>query len=143
MTTPRAKVLLIAKRPDLAAMITPLLDAGYAVTTPKNAAEALRLASAPAFQSVILDTTNDEYEAVLAAAVRSLSDPAVLCCAEAATVENAVSAMRLGAADFFVSPLDARVVLSAMARSLEKRSQMQELVSLRKVVEVFSSLHSL
>src|SRR5262249_19540062 len=55
----------------------------------------------------------------------------------------AVAAMRAGAVDFFSGSFSEESLLGALRKSLDKRLHMQELVSLRKVVDVFSSLQNL
>jgi diguanylate cyclase (GGDEF)-like protein len=159
MKTPRAKVLLVPVRPELAALGEALSEAGYAVTTAKGAEQAAAYAISLDLQAVILDLAGESKTLVLdgagfsktagsalpllEAVLQSRSSPAVLCYGEDIPVEMAVAVMRAGAYDCLFGPVDAAALLNSLRRALEERSQLQELVSLRKVVEVFSSLRSL
>jgi diguanylate cyclase (GGDEF)-like protein len=155
MKTPRAKVLLVPVRPEVAALGESLSAAGYSVTAPREAAEAPTYAASPHFQAVILDLGNaagepklglegaDGAVPLLEVALQSGAAPAVLCCGLDVPAETAVALMRAGAYDCFTGPLNETALLDSLDHALEKRSHLQELVSLRKVVEVFSSLQSL
>jgi diguanylate cyclase (GGDEF)-like protein len=148
LTSPKAKVLLVPVRPELAALGTSLSDAGYAVTIPSSFEEAQAYAASHAFQAVILDLAGNGSSTgkalpLLEAALQCGSAPAVLCCGEDVPVGMAVAVMRAGASDCFTGIVDEAALLNSLRRALEKRAQLQELVSLRKVLDVFSSLQSL
>ncbi len=147
--TPRAKVLLAAIRPEVASLGKSLSEAGYHVTLPRTVAEGVTLAASPHFQAVIFDleTGVPISEAgsvpVLSAALQSPSAPAILACGQDLSTDVAVTLMRAGASDCFVGTIREEQLLESLRRALEKRAHMQELVSLRKVVQVFSTLQSL
>ncbi len=146
--TPKAKILLVPVRPELAALGKSLFAAGYEVSVAKDASQAAALAASPNFQVVILDIaaggkTAGSAVPLLEAALQSSSAPAVLCCGKDVPAKLAVALMRAGASDCFTEPLDEAALLDSIHHALEKRSHFQELISIRKVVEVFSSLQSL
>jgi diguanylate cyclase (GGDEF)-like protein len=144
LKTPRAKVLLVPIRAEAAALGNVLSDAGYDVTV-ADPAEAAALTASPHFQAVLLDLgkATGALVPLMEGALQSASAPAVLCCGQDITAEMAVTLMRAGAADCFIGPLNDEAVLDSLRHALEKRAHLQELVSLRKVVQVFSSLQSL
>src|ERR1022692_2376070 len=143
--TPQAKVLLVTRRSDLAAMGESLGAEGYEATIATEAGEALRLIAPHSFQAILvdLDLSGKQDLNLLEAAVGSAATPAVIACNAESSVEFAVSVMRAGASDFFTGTFTVDALLAALRKALDKRLRMQELVSLRKVVEVFSSLQSL
>jgi diguanylate cyclase (GGDEF)-like protein len=111
----------------------------------RDPAEAAASAASPHFQAVILDLGKPSGTVVplMEGALQSASAPAVLCCGQDITAEMAVKLMRAGASDCFIGPMNEEAVLDSLRHALEKRAHLQELVSLRKVVQVFSSLQSL
>jgi diguanylate cyclase (GGDEF)-like protein len=124
--TPQAKVLLVTRRSDLAAMGESLGAEGYEATIATEAGEALRLIAPHSFQAILvdLDLSGKQDLNLLEAAVGSAATPAVIACN-------------------FTGTFTVDALLAALRKALDKRLRMQELVSLRKVVEVFSSLQSL
>ena len=145
LKTPRAKVLLVPVRTEVAALGKFLSDAGYGVTVAFDPAEALTYAASPHFQAVILDLgkATGPVAPLMEAALQSSSAPAVLCCGQDVDATMAVTLMRAGASDCFIGAISEPALLDALRHALEKRAHLQELVSLRKVVQVFSSLQSL
>ena len=84
LKTPRAKVLLVPIRTEVAALGKFLSDAGYSVTVAYDPAEALTYAASPHFQAVILDLgkATGPVAPLMEAALQSGSAPAVLCCGQ-------------------------------------------------------------
>ncbi len=141
----QAKVLIVSRRPDLSGMNDALAAAGYEITMAARHGEAQEQISSHRYQVVIidLDLSGKHDLSLLGLAVASPASPAVVACASESSVEFAVTVMRMGASDFFTDSMTADGVIKALQKALDRRLRMQELVSLRKVVEVFSSLQSL
>lgn len=139
--TPQAKVLFVTLRDDIAAMSASVNAVGYESAVVRTREDALRAIDSHAYQAIVLDL--DLGGDLLTLATGSASTPAVIACGSNSPVELAVASMRAGAVDFFSGPFTEEALLAALRKGLDKRLHMQELVSLRKVVDVFSSLQNL
>ena len=139
--TPQAKVLFATRRCDLIAMGGALSAVGYEATIATEAGEAAQQIATHSFQAILvdLDLTGKQDLSLLEAAVESPATPAVIAFAFMLSRLD----LNAGASDFFTGTFSEETLLAALRKALDKRLRMQELVSLRKVVEVFSSLQSL
>jgi DNA-binding NtrC family response regulator len=100
-----------------------LTDAGHAVTTATDGAEAVRLLSAKRFDLVLTDLRLGAVDGleVLRRAKAADASTVVLVMTAYATVQTAVAAMKEGASDYLEKPLHLDKVRLVIDRSLEQR----------------------
>ncbi len=142
---PRATVLMVEGEKANPELVRALASEGYQAEGVGNARAALEKMGECQYQAVVLDLDlpgGDVLE-VLGAAARAESNPAVIACAANASVNSLLVALRLGAHEFLQKPLVGAALVSALRNALERRRLLQELVSLRQVVDVLASLHNL
>lgn len=118
---------------------------GYVVDVADDGPGMVAMLGARRHQVVLvdLDLPGGKGIEVLETAVNAAGSSRVIACMSKPTTEAAVAAMRAGAFDLLTKPLDKESMLASIRAALEKQKAMQELVSLRKVVDVFSSLQNL
>ena len=142
---PRATVLMVEGDPGNAELVRALASEAYQVEVVGNGRAALEKMGERQYQAVVLDLDlpGADVLEVLGTAARAESSPAVIACATNPTVNSLLVALRLGAHEFLQKPLAGAALVSALRNALERRRLLQELVSLRQVVDVLASLHNL
>ncbi|MDY7228230.1 sigma-54-dependent transcriptional regulator [Hyalangium rubrum] len=127
------------------AIVTILGEEGYEVAEASNGMDALtRLADfSPAV--VLSDVRMPQMDGLtlLKKAREQGSDATFVMMTAFASVETAVEAMRAGADNYLVKPLDADAVLVILSKALEKRSLRREAESLRDQVRARTRFHNI
>jgi DNA-binding NtrC family response regulator len=127
------------------AIVTILGEEGYEVAEASNGADAL--ARIPEFSPAVVlsDVRMPQMDGLtLLKKARELgSDATFVMMTAFASVETAVEAMRAGADNYLVKPLDADAVLVILTKALEKRSLRREAESLRDQVRERTRFHNI
>lgn len=122
-------ILIIDDEPNLRRSLGLILKrAGYIVTTASNGAEALQLLQAGAFDLVFLDIKLPDLSGTqLLPQIRELyPEMPVLILTAHASLETAIKAVRDGARDYLLKPLDPQTILERIDRILsEKKTPMR------------------
>jgi DNA-binding NtrC family response regulator len=128
-------VLVVEDKESLRAMLRKTLEArGYGVEEAGDAYEARRRLQAHRFLVVLTDLrlpAGSGFD-VLAAAREADSETPVLVMTAFGTVEEAVRAMKEGAADFLMKPVDTDHLLLLLERALDRRRLLTEYVLLKE-----------
>jgi len=116
-----------------------LKSSGYRVTTASSAAEASQFLKAGAFDLVFLDLKMPEVDGLtLLREIRRLyPHMAVLILTAHATMDSAIEAVRLGARDYLLKPIDPERILMRAREIIEEN---QEPTRLRQVVNQIQGL---
>ena len=114
-----------------------LSKAGHTVTLATNADEALQALRSSPFDLVITDVKMPgETGLTLLGRVREAwVDTPVIVMTGYGSVEDAVSAMKAGAADYIIKPVEKAELLLLVDRALQTRALRAELIALRQEVE--------
>ena len=118
----RPGVLVVEDRPSVLKLMATILEEGYEVTTAPDGAAALALmAAGGTFDVVLTDVRMPGASGfdVLRAVQRSGMPGAVVMMTAYANVPDAVAAMKLGAYDYVMKPLDADEITLVVARAAE------------------------
>jgi DNA-binding response OmpR family regulator len=102
-----------------------LVKAGYAVTSAANGQEALHYLQAGAFDLVFLDLKMPDVNGIdILTKIRSqyLEMPVLILTAHA-TLESAIEAVRRGAQDYLIKPIDPAVILARVPEILSEQRQ--------------------
>jgi DNA-binding response OmpR family regulator len=138
--TQAASILVVDDEINLRKSLSLILQReGYQVTTAGDAVEALRFLEAGAFQLAFLDIKMPDVDGItLLTEVREKypSMPVFILTAHA-TLETAMQAVRLGANDYLLKPIDPAVIVQRVRGTLEE----QRLPRRRR--EITSQLHEL
>lgn len=112
-------------------------ERGWLVVRATSIRETRRAASTGGFETVVLDLAlaNAEDADVLHDILRNSPDADLLLLVPYSHVEVAVTAMRLGAADYLTKPLHPEELALRLERLREVRSERQELRRLRAMVD--------
>ena len=128
-------VLVVEDKESLRTMLRKTLEArGYAVEEAGDAYEARRRLQSKRFLVVLTDLrlpAGSGFD-VLQAAHEADPDTPVLVMTAFGTVEEAVRAMKEGAADFLMKPVDTDHLLLLLERALERRRLLTEYVLLKE-----------
>jgi len=120
-----AEILLVEDRESLRAMLAETLTvSGYSVEAVATGEEALRrLAEGRRYTLVLTDFKMPGADGLAVLKAATASDPAlpVVVLTGFGTVETAVAAMKLGAADFLSKPVDPDLLLLLVARHVRAR----------------------
>ncbi len=119
-------ILVVDDEPKLARSLALILQrAGYVVTTAASAGEALQLLQAGAYDLVFLDIKLPDQSGVqLLPQIRSLyPDMPVLMLTAHASLETAIEAVRAGARDYLLKPIDPEAILARVNKILEEQKQ--------------------
>jgi two-component system NtrC family response regulator/two-component system response regulator HydG len=134
---PKARVLVVDDEQNArAALRTILSEEGYEIVEARDGEEALARLSETAPDVVLADVRMpkmDGLELLRKAKEQGSEAPFVMMTAFA-RVESAVEAMRLGAENYLVKPLDVSAVLVFLEKALEKRRLLREAAGLRERV---------
>ncbi len=134
-------ILIIDDEPNLRRSLGLILQrAGYSVTTASNAAEAIQLLQAGAYDLTFLDIKLPDQNGIqLLPKLRELyADMPVLILTAHATLDTAIEAVRLGARDYLLKPIDPENILNRVGailremmpkRRREIASQLQNLLT--------------
>ena len=129
-----ADVLVVEDKDSLRLMLREtLVSRGWSVEDVADAYEARRRLASTRYLAVLTDLrlpAGNGLE-VLQAALDADPDTPVIVMTAFGTVEEAVKAMKLGAADFLTKPVDTDHLLVVLDRALERRRLLTELVVLR------------
>ncbi len=145
LPVPKATLLLLPGVGSDPGVAKTLIDEGYVVDVASDGTGMVGMLGARRHQAVLLDLDLPDGNGleVLTAAIAAAGSSRVIAFASQPSAATAIAALRAGAFDLLTKPLDKKAMLSAISTALEKRRALQELVSLRKVVDVFSSLQNL
>ncbi len=133
------KVLVIDDDADQCALIGSLLGRlGYAAQTTTSPNEALRLLEQASYSLILTDVEMDEMSglSLCERAVRLVPDIPVVLVTARASLETAVTAMRVGAYDFLTKPLDAKLLGLSVARAVQHYHLTSEVKKLRDHVHL-------
>jgi two-component system response regulator FlrC len=121
----RARILVADDEPDMRAGLSAVLEReGYAVETAAGGAQALARAGEGGIDLLVTDLRMPDLSGIeLLRAVRQAGgDMPILVITAYGTVEDAVTAMKLGAFDLLTKPFSPADVLRLVARALEARN---------------------
>ena len=135
-------ILVIDDEPNLRHMLTVVLEkAGYTVSSAADGMEALSLTQTNPFDLILCDLRMpgmDGLAFLKEASTRGL-DAAVIMMSAYGTIDTAVEAMKLGAADYISKPFKPDEILLKLGQVEERNRLRQENIRLRDVVkETFS-----
>jgi DNA-binding response OmpR family regulator len=119
-------ILVVDDEPKLSRSLALILQrAGYVVSTAASAGEALQLLQAGAFDLVFLDIKLPDQSGVhLLSQIRALyPDMPVLMLTAHASLETAIEAVRAGARDYLLKPIDPEAILGRVRKVLEEQRQ--------------------
>ncbi len=120
-----ASILIIDDEPNLRRSLGLILQrAGYAVTTASNAMEAIHLLQAGAYDLAFLDIKLPDQSGIqLLPQIREMyPDMPVLILTAHATLDTAIGAVRLGARDYLLKPIDPENILIRVEAILSEHS---------------------
>ena len=130
-----ADILIVEDKESLRTMLRKTLESrGYAVDEAADAYEARRRLSAFRYLVVLTDLrlpAGSGFDVLQAAREADPETPVVVMTAFG-TVEEAVRAMKEGAADFLTKPVDTDHLLLLLDRAIDKRRMVTELVILKE-----------
>lgn len=116
-------ILIIDDEPNLRRSLGLILQrAGYVITTASNAAEAIQLLRAGAYDLAFLDIKLPDQNGIqLLPQIRELyPEMPILILTAHATLDTAIEAVRLGARDYLLKPIDPESILSRVAGILKE-----------------------
>jgi DNA-binding response OmpR family regulator len=117
-------ILIIDDEPNLRRSLGLILQrAGYVITTASNAAEAIHLLQAGAYDLAFLDIKLPDQNGIqLLPQLRNLyPDMPVLILTAHATMDTAIGAVRLGARDYLLKPIDPENILNRVESILSEQ----------------------
>ena len=132
---PSERILLVDDEQNARSALRSLLaEEGYELREAKDGEEALALVNDFAPAVVLADVRMPRMDglAFLKKAKEQGSDAIFLMMTAFANVESAVEAMKAGAENYLVKPLDVSAVLVFLAKALEKRHLVRETATLRE-----------
>ncbi|MBW2331124.1 MAG: sigma-54-dependent Fis family transcriptional regulator [Deltaproteobacteria bacterium] len=135
-------ILVIDDEPNLRHMLTAVLEkAGYTVSSAQDGMEALSLTETKPFDVILCDLRMPRMDGLAFlkhAATRGL-DAAIIMMSAYGTIDTAVEAMKLGAADYISKPFKPDEILLKLGQIEERNRLRQENIRLRDAVqETFS-----
>ena len=135
MSRPTSPVLLVEDRDSLRAVLRDTLKAeGYAVVEAADGDDAVRSLARERLLAVVTDLKlpGASGHEVLAAARDTDANLPVIVMTAYGTVDDAVRAMKAGAADFLTKPVDPDHLLLVLGRAVERRALLEENLLLRE-----------
>jgi DNA-binding response OmpR family regulator len=139
-------ILVVDDEPKLSRSLALILQrAGYLVTTAASAGEALLLLQAGAFDLVFLDIKlPDQSGIALLSRIRSLyPDMPVLMLTAHASLETAIEAVRAGARDYLLKPIDPETILARVSKIIEEQKQPKRRREITSQIQaLLTELHS-
>ena len=134
-----AKILIIDDERGIRNTLREILaDEGYEVDVAENGKQGLEMAQAKAYDLIFTDIKMPEMDGIeLLTALKSgeeaIETPVVMISGHG-DVETAVQALKIGAYDFLLKPLDLNRILITTKNALESKNLKQETKQLRKKV---------
>ena len=134
-----AKILIIDDERGIRNTLREILaDEGYEVDVAENGKQGLEMAQAKAYDLIFTDIKMPEMDGIeLLTALKSgeeaIETPVVMISGHG-DVETAVQALKIGAYDFLLKPLDLNRILLTTKNALESKNLKQETKQLRKKV---------
>ena len=134
-----AKILIIDDERGIRNTLREILaDEGYEVDVAENGKQGLEMAQAKAYDLIFTDIKMPEMDGIeLLTALKSgeeaIETPVVMISGHG-DVETAVQALKIGAYDFLLQPLDLNRILITTKNALESKNLKQETKQLRKKV---------
>src|SRR4030043_1136629 len=127
-------ILIIDDEPNLRRSLGLILQrAGYNITSASNAAEAIHLLQAGAFDLTFLDIKLPDQNGIgLLPQIKELyPEMPILILTAHATLDTAIGAVRLGARDYLLKPIDPESILSRVENimSEEKPKRRREITT--------------
>lgn len=119
-------ILVVDDEPKLSRSLALILQrAGHVVTTAASAGEAMQLLQAGAYDLVFLDIKLPDQSGIhLLSQIRSLyPEMPVLMLTAHASLESAIEAVRAGARDYLLKPIDPQAILARVDEILEEQKQ--------------------
>jgi DNA-binding response OmpR family regulator len=116
-------ILIIDDEPNLRRSLSLILQReGYVITTASNAAEAIHLLQAGAYDLTFLDIKLPDQNGIqLLPQLRELyPDMPILILTAHATLDTAIGAVRLGARDYLLKPIEPQNILTRVAEILKE-----------------------
>ncbi len=136
------EILVIDDEPNLRHMLTAVLEkAGYTVSCAADGMEALSLAETRSFDVILCDLRMPRMDglAFLKHAATQGFDAAIIMMSAYGTIDTAVEAMKLGAADYISKPFKPDEILLKLGQIEERNRLREENIRLRDAVqETFS-----
>ena len=134
-----AKLLIIDDERGIRNTLREILaDEGYEVEVAENGKQGLEMAQAKAYDLIFSDIKMPEMDGMeVLAALKNADEPAdcpIVMITGHGDVETAVQALKAGAYDFLVKPLDLNRILITTKNALESKNLRQETKQLRKKV---------
>ena len=138
-TKKMAKLLIIDDERGIRNTLREILaDEGYEVEVAENGKQGLEMAQTKAYDLIFSDIKMPEMDGMeVLAALKNADEPAdcpVVMITGHGDVETAVQALKAGAYDFLVKPLDLNRILITTKNALESKNLRQETKQLRKKV---------
>ncbi len=121
-------ILIIDDEPKLSRSLALILQrAGYKVTTAATAGEGLERLQAGAYDLVFLDIKLPDQSGIqLLPQIRSIyPDMPVVILTAHASLETAIEAVRAGATDYLLKPIDPEAILARVIKILERSKTTQ------------------
>ncbi len=136
------EILVIDDEPNLRHVLTVVLEkAGYTVCSAADGMEALPLTQTKPFSAILCDLRMPRMDglAFLKHAAKQGLDTAIIMMSAYGTIDTAVEAMKLGAADYISKPFKPDEILLKLGQIEERNRLRQENIRLRDAVqETFS-----
>lgn len=132
------RILVVEDEPALRLTLKEALASeGYAVETAADGAEAMRALERPRLALVLLDLRLPDVEGLdlLERILERRPDMPVVMITAYSTIENAVAAMRAGAADFLPKPFSPHELRETVARALYGRTKERSKVEYAQRIE--------
>lgn len=140
------KLLLVDREHSFVSLMRRLLTAeGYEVDAVTRGADAIARLQRGAYQVMLIDIllTDMDGLAVVQEARKQQPSPVTMVLTAEATLDTALRAIRLGAYDYLLKPLHIEELRLAVERALERYRVDLELISLRQLTEVFSTIRDI
>ena len=125
--------ILLVESPSSArdALEALLADEGYGISTADTAEEAVAHSRAQTPTVVIADLETPDVAAALAKIIGLPRPPEVIALTEYGRIQPALEALRLGAADYVVTPIRADELSYVLAKAIEHHELSREIEQLR------------
>jgi DNA-binding response OmpR family regulator len=139
-------ILIIDDEPNLRRSLGLILQrAGYSITTAGNAAEALHLLKAGAFDLTFLDIKLPDQNGIqLLPQIRDIyPDMPILILTAHATLDTAIGAVRLGARDYLLKPIDPVDILKRVQTLLNEQKPMRRREITTQLQDLLTELQSI
>lgn len=141
MTPEHQKILIIDDEENMRHVLSSILELeGFLVVTAENGQEGLRILEEQNNSLVICDLKMPGIDGiqVLGEIKKRSSEATVIMMSAYATVDTAVSAMKLGAYDFITKPFKSSEILKVITNALERIQLLHENVKLKNKVKEIS-----